>query len=154
MWYNFFMREYLTDAVVLGQENEGDLNVRLDFYTRDFGRLKAKARSLKKTTSKLAGHLEPLTLAKIRLVEKNGFLVTDALTINRFEKLRAEPRLFSEGLRLIDFFKAVVMDGEPDFSLWQWLKNSLATGNISYNALKEILGGEDLKDFQIVSQRV
>ncbi|MBI2591817.1 MAG: recombination protein O N-terminal domain-containing protein [Candidatus Brennerbacteria bacterium] len=139
------MREYLTDAIVLGHERSGDFDVRLDFYTRDFGRLKAKAKSLKKTTSKLAGHLEPLTLAKIRLIEKNGFLVADALTINRFEQLRAAPRLFAEGLRLVDFFKAVVLEGEPDFNLWRWLKNSLITGKISYDGLKKILGGEDFQ---------
>lgn len=151
------MREYLTDAIVLGQEQAllasrlaGDFDVRLDFYTRDFGRLKAKAKSLKKTTSKLAGHLEPLTLSKIRLIEKNGFLVADALTINRFEQLRSSSRSFAEGLRLIDFFKAVVLDGEPDFNLWRWLKNSLITGNISYSALREIMGG----DFQIERQEV
>ena len=125
------MREYLTDAIVLGQEQAlstgrqaGDFDVRLDFYTKDFGRLKAKAKSLRKPTSKLAGHLEPMTLSKIRLIEKNGFLVADALTINRFDLLRSSSRSFEEGLRLLDFFKAVVLDGEPDFNLWQWLKNS------------------------------
>ncbi|MEK7147172.1 MAG: recombination protein O N-terminal domain-containing protein [Patescibacteria group bacterium] len=135
------MQEYLTDAIVLGQEQVGDLDVLLDFYTENFGRLKAKAISLKKPTSKLAGHLEPLTLSKIRLIEKNSFLVADALTISRFEQLRSSSRSFEEGLRLIDLFRKFVFEGERDLELWRWLKNSLATGNISYKSFQEVTGG-------------
>ena len=127
------MREYLTEAVVLNQDYLNDLDVRVDLYTRDFGRLKAKARSLKKTTSKLAGHLEPLTLSRVRLVEKNGLSVTDALTITRFDKSQ-------ESLRLLGFFRENVLEGEPDLALWQWLKDSLLSGEISYDSLNKQLG--------------
>lgn len=127
------VREYLTEAVVLNQDYLNDLDVRVDLYTKDFGRLKAKARSLKKTTSKLAGHLEPLTLSRVRLVEKNGLSVTDALTITRFDKSQ-------ESLQLLGFFRENVLEGEPDLALWQWLKDALSTGMISYDSLSQRLG--------------
>lgn len=136
------MREYLTEAIVLGHEDSNEFDCRIDLYTKESGRLRAKAVSAKKTGSKLIGHLQPLTLSRIRLVEKNGFLVADALIVDRFESIRQSPESFGAGLKLLDFLKAHVFEGEPDPGLWQWLKTALSTGIISYDWLIGRLGAE------------
>lgn len=144
------MKEYATEAIIIGKEPLNELDSRIDFYTRHFGRLRAKAKSARKPTSKLAAHLEPLTLSRIRLVEKNGIgglsagglLVADALTIDRFEKVRFSAETHGRALELLDFFRVNVFENEADFGLWQWLRTALATGEINYDSLSEKLGGE------------
>ena len=62
------MQEYVTDALVLKKEPLRDFDARYYFFTKKFGKLKGKATSARKIVSKLAGHLEPGTLAKVRFV--------------------------------------------------------------------------------------
>lgn len=134
------MNEYSTLAIVLGQENLNDADSLIDFYTKDFGRLKVRAISLKKITSKLAAHLEPLTFSNIRLIEKKNLIVVDALTIDRFDALRRSSESFCRALELLAFFKENIFEGEPDLGLWHWLKDSLFQNSISYELLIKRLG--------------
>jgi recombinational DNA repair protein (RecF pathway) len=78
------MQEYFTEAVVLNCEPSGDLDSRASLFTKRFGKLTAKAKSARKITSKLAGHLQPGNLVSARLVEKNGLHIADALKISKF----------------------------------------------------------------------
>lgn len=55
-------------AVVIGREEWGEYDCLLTFYTRERGKIEAVARGLRKSTSKLAAHLEPLTVAEVFLV--------------------------------------------------------------------------------------
>lgn len=134
------MNEYLTDAIVLGREDLNEFDSRVDLYTKNYGRLRAKAKSIRKSTSKLAGHLEPLMLSRVRLVDKNDILVVDSLTIDRFEFLRSSPKSFQSGLQLLGFFRQNILEGEQDPALWNWLKSVLISGKISYADLSKRLG--------------
>jgi len=134
------MNEYLTDAIVLGRDDLNEFDSRVDLYTERYGRLRAKAKSIRKSTSKLAGHLEPLMLSRVRLVDKNDIIVVDSLSMDRFEFLRSSSQAFQAGLRLLDFFRQNILEGEQDLVLWHWLKNSLTTGEISYADLNKRLG--------------
>ena len=66
------MQEYVTDALVLKKEPLRDFDARYFFFTKKFGKMKGRATSARKITSKLAGHLEPGTLVTARFVERNG----------------------------------------------------------------------------------
>ena len=66
------MQEYVTEAVVLDAVPSAELDVRVSLFTKKFGKLVARAKSVKKITSKLAGHLEPGNVVKIRLFGEKG----------------------------------------------------------------------------------
>lgn len=134
------MNEYLTDAIILGREDLNEFDSRVDLYTKNHGRLKAKAKSIRKSTSKLAGHLEPLMLSRVRLVDKNDILVVDSLAMDRFDFLRSSPKSFQSGLQLLGFFRQNILEGEQDLALWSWLKSALTSANISYTDLNKRLG--------------
>ena len=103
------MQEYFSDAIVLDRLANGDLDSRVVFFTKEFGKLVAKAKSARKITSKLSSHLEPGTLIQVRLVEKNGLQVADALKTSR---LSIPPR---------DLFVAgeLLAEAEPEPGLWE-----------------------------------
>lgn len=108
------MTECYTEALVLDKESSGEQDARVFLFTRDLGLIFAKITSARKATSKLNGHLEPLDLAQVRLIEKNQPQVADALKIGQLSKN------FLGTLRLI---KELNVAGQPDLSLWDAIKN-------------------------------
>lgn len=115
------MREYTTDAWVLRKQEQGEYDARLVLFTRELGRVMAKATSVRKITSKLAAHLEPFLRTRVRLVEGKGngngtrFQVTDAFREAGAERLdpRAAELLFS-----------LTTEGEVDLALWHAVHDS------------------------------
>lgn len=130
------MNEYVTDAIILDIEDSGDLDRLIYMYTSDLGKVKARAKSIRKITSKLAGHLEPLSLTKVRLVEKNGFQVVDAILIR---KLPAS----TKAIELLTFIKEMTFGSQPDKKLWLAVKKAfenIKTGKFSFKPLLQIVG--------------
>ncbi len=105
----YLMYEYSSEAVVLDRLPNGDLDERVVFLTKRFGKIVAKAKSVKKMTSKLSGHLQPGNLVQIRLVEKNDLQVVDAL---KKSKSGFSPRELA-------FLGELLAELEPDVHIWE-----------------------------------
>jgi len=128
------MQEYVTDAIVLEKEPLRDFDARYFFFTKRFGKMAGKATSARKITSKLAGHLEPGSMAKVRFVHRSGGngngngapQIADAL---KYGKLAAS----SANLH---FLNALLPGGETDAALW----NELTGKEFSWMRILRILG--------------
>ena len=103
------MREYVTEAIVLEREPHGEFDARVTFWSRDFGRMRGRATSLRKITSKLSAHLEPGLVSQVRLVENKNLQIVDALKVRR---LAVPPPDLARLARLL-------ADGEPDEAVWE-----------------------------------
>lgn len=150
------MTEYFTEAIVLDKKESGEADSLLVLYTQDLGKITAKAKSLRKITSKLNGHLQPLNFAKIRLVEKNGFQIIDALSINSCELFtrsesafggKKEAENFAKFMRILNFIKEMTFELHPDYRLWAAMKKLFSRDGgqdieekIIYRGLLKILG--------------
>jgi DNA repair protein RecO len=110
------MAEYFTEAIVLDRENLGELDSRIFLYTKEIGKVIARATSSRKITSKLSPYLEPLNLIKMRLVEKKnaGFQVADALRIGKFKNF--------EMLKILNLIKELAAENQPEPRLWTLMK--------------------------------
>ena len=133
------MLEYKTEAVVLDKEEMGEYDSRVFFYTKELGKVSAKATSARKITSKLSAHLEPLNLIKLRLVHKNNFMITDALVIDNFTNWRQSANL-GQVLEMLNFVKEMTFEGQDDYQLWTTLKSVLYSSTISYISLLKVFG--------------
>lgn len=112
------MLEQVTDAIVLDKEFTYDEHVRVHLFTKECGRITAKATSARKITSKLGPHLEPLCVSTIQFVQKNYLpQLTDAY---RKEKL---PFACLPALRMV---RALAPEFEPDLDLWALLSSGSA----------------------------
>ena len=120
------MQEYVTDAIVLDATPSAELDTRVSVFTKKFGKLVARVKSVKKITSKLAGHLEPGNAVKIRLVEKKGLQLVDAL---KEKDVQIDPPT----LYLLD---QVLYEAEPDHELWELLTH----GAFRWHEALRILG--------------
>lgn len=134
------MREYLTEALVLDKTASNETDFTVDLYTKELGRVKAKITSGQKITSKLSPHLEPLTFSLVRLTEKKGFVVADALTKDNLSHFRKYPTSFAKALKLISAIRELIYSEEIDPKLWFWLKKSLPKREVSCNQFLKILG--------------
>ena len=115
------MQEYTLTAVVLEKAPLKEQDVVCVLYTKEFGRIRATAHGGRRITSKLAAHLEPLTVSHVRLVggavADNGglrFSIADALTIRKLDAV------FFPILRLV---AQMTPWQEVDLDLWQELMN-------------------------------
>src|SRR3989344_5696162 len=75
--------EFVTDAIVLDILPVQEADARVVLYTKDFGKITAKTTSIRKITSKSAGHLQPGSLAIVRIFDKNGPQLIDAISKKR-----------------------------------------------------------------------
>ncbi len=129
------MLEHYTTAIVLATEPRGEIDAAVTLYTKDFGKLTAKAKSIRKITSKLAGHLVPGNVVRVRLIEHgdgNGFQVLDALS----EKPKAN---LGDLLRFLNFLNKVTPAALPDLSLWYEADHVLREGDFGVESYRRML---------------
>ena len=124
------MQEYFSDAIVLDRLANGDLDSRVIFFTKKFGKLVAKAKSARKITSKLSAHLEPGNLIQLRLIEKNGLQIVDALKMSRLTMSPQELYLVSE----------LLAEAEPESGIWELC----AREKFSWQEALKILGWDPM----------
>jgi recombinational DNA repair protein (RecF pathway) len=120
------MREYVSEAVVLAKMPSNHNDARYSIFTKRFGKMVAKGVSARKITSKLAGHLEPGTLARVRLIERGGLTVVDAL----------KERRIGISLSDLNFLSRLLAENEPEPFVWDLLEQD----RFSWDATLQALG--------------
>jgi DNA repair protein RecO (recombination protein O) len=116
-------RVYKTQAIVLRQRKLGEADKIVTFYSSHGGRFDAVAKGVRRTKSRLAGHLEPLTLGSYLLAEGRDLdIVTQAETLDPHAGLRGDLERLSRGLycaELVDRLTPERSEGNPVFRLLQ-----------------------------------
>lgn len=102
------MEEYVTDAIVLTKDSAGESDGRYRLFTERFGKISAKAKSSRLIKSKLAGHLEQGTVAKVRFIDKGSAQVVDALKSSHIDASPKDLSLFCD----------LLPDMQADAELW------------------------------------
>ena len=84
-------RTYIAEAIVLRRSDFLEADRRLTLFTPDRGRLNVVAKGVRRPASRMAGHLELFTLAKVFVVRRRSLdLVVQAETVQTFPELRSE----------------------------------------------------------------
>ena len=128
-------RTYQTEAIVIKKTKLGEADTILTLYTPNLGKIQGFAKSLRKTKSKMAGHLELLTHSQISLARgRNIDTVTGAQTINSFLPLKSDLELSSCALyatELVNQFAADDVEDQPVFQLLLATLQRLSQGDNS-----------------------
>lgn len=104
------------EAIILSKAPADNADMYYTILTPDLGKIRARATSVRKLTSKLAGHLEPGTLSEVRLVQRvpgGPRRLVEALMVRRaFGKRAVEIVSLSDAISPLeapdtDFFEAV-----------------------------------------------
>jgi len=114
-------RNYQTEAIVIKKTKLGEADSIITFYTPHLGKTQGFAKSVRKSKSRLAGHLELLTYSQVSLARgKNLDTITGSQTINTFLSLKSDLWLTSCALyatELINQFTADHVENYPLFRL-------------------------------------
>jgi len=114
------MQEYVTQAFVLDSEPAGEADLRVHLFTKELGRVVAFARAARKANSRLAAHVQPLSLVTVRLVERRGFQIVDALIEERFAS--ADLKSTQATVEVAELLKSMTDVYHPDAAIWSLLE--------------------------------
>jgi DNA repair protein RecO (recombination protein O) len=113
-------REYKTEAIVIKKTKLGEADSILTFFTPGLGEIQGFARSLRKTKSKMAGHLELLTHSTVSFSRgRNIDTITGAQTINTFLPLKSDLWLTSCGLYVAELVNQFAAEHQENYPLFQ-----------------------------------
>ncbi len=114
-------RSYDTEAIIIKKTKLGEADRILTLYTPQLGKIQGFAKGVRRTKSKLSGHLELLTHSQVSLARgRNIDTITGSQTISSFFKLKSNLGLTSCALyatEIINQFTADHIENSPLFEL-------------------------------------
>lgn len=118
---------YNLTAIILSRWAFSEDDGRAAVYSRERGKLELVARGLKKIKSKLAGHLEPITLANIMAVRGRRYdYVGAAVSDNCYFNIKNDLDKLSAAGEAVRIFNKIIKTGEADAEIFELLKNFFA----------------------------
>jgi DNA repair protein RecO (recombination protein O) len=119
-------RNYQTEAIVIKKTRLGEADTILTFFTPHLGKIQGFAKSLRKTKSKMAGHLELLTHSQVSFARgRNLDTITGSQTINSFMPLKNDLWLTSCGLYVVELVNQFTADHQENYELFQLTLDTL-----------------------------
>ena len=129
-------RNYQTEAIVIKKTKLGEADTILTFFTPHLGKIQGFAKSLRKPSSKMAGHLELLTHSQVSFTRgRNLDTITGSQTINAFLPVKNDLILTSCGLYITELIHQFTAEHQENLSLFNLILETL-----------QRLGSENNKD--------
>lgn len=119
-------RLYKTEAIILRQRRLGEADRILTLYTSAFGKMDAKARGVRKTTSRMSGHLQPLTRCMLQMAQGHvNDVIAGCETLESFQPLREDLDRLSRALYAAELVDRMTVDRSAGFPLYRLLVDTL-----------------------------
>jgi DNA repair protein RecO (recombination protein O) len=119
-------RVYKTPAIVLRQRRLGETDKIITLYSAEHGKLEAVAKGVRRTTSRLAGHVEPLSHGHFMLAHgRNLDIITQVQTIETFQPLRDDLARLSRAFYAGELVDRATEEHQENFPLYRLLLDTL-----------------------------
>lgn len=119
-------RLYKTEAIVLRGRRLGEADRILTLYTPAFGKIDAKAKGVRKTTSRMSGHLQPFTRCMLALAQGHvSDVVTGCETLESFQPLREDLDRLSRAVYACELIDRMVPEHVPGYPTYRLLLDTL-----------------------------
>jgi DNA repair protein RecO (recombination protein O) len=126
-------RVYRTEAVILRRSDFAEAD-RLLVLATPAGKRRVVAKGVRKTTSRIAGHIELFTHTTLLLaVGRNLDIITQSQVIDSFSHLRADITRLSCAYYVADLYDRFTEDGDESRPLFQLLADAFAAIDRSAN---------------------
>ncbi|MBI5465520.1 DNA repair protein RecO [Candidatus Gottesmanbacteria bacterium] len=120
------VRTYKTEGIILKRNNFGEADRILTIFTRRFGKIRARAPGIRRTTSRKAPHLELFNLATLFLAQgKNIDIVTEAQTIDNFSGVRHDLKKVSLAYYLCELVDSLCPERQENKEVFNLLTKTL-----------------------------
>ncbi len=119
-------RVYKTPAIVLRQRKLGDADKIVTLYSANYGKVDVVAKGVRRVTSRLAGHVEPLNHGSFLIAQgRNLDIVTQVQTIETFQPLRDDLPRLSHALYAAELVDRFTEERSENFALYRLLLDTL-----------------------------
>src|SRR5215831_1935277 len=136
-------RVYATEAVILRRIDFGEADRILTLFTPTYGKVRAVAKGVRRTTSRLAGHLEPFTRTQLLLATGRDLdIVTQAEARERLDALRDDVWHATGAWYVAELVDRFLEDADPHPRLYRLFVHTLELINTQAGAQADIQGGE------------
>lgn len=119
-------RVYSTEAIVLRRTNFGEADRILTLFTPSYGKVRAIAKGVRRTTSRLAGHLEPFARTQLLLATGRDLdIVTQAEARERLDALRDDLWHATGAWYIAELVDRFLEDADPHSRLYRLFAGTL-----------------------------
>jgi DNA repair protein RecO (recombination protein O) len=119
-------RTYRCEAIILSYTPLGEADLLVSMYTRQQGKIRAVAKGARRSTSKLVGHLEPLTAVKMSMAHgRNMDVISQAEVAESFAELKEDLTAITKGLYLAELVDGFGAEDSANPELFQLMIDTL-----------------------------
>jgi len=119
-------RLYRVRGIVLRRMDLGEADRIVTIFTAERGKLRVVAKGVRRTSSKLAGHLEPFCATRLLIARTRGLdIVSQAETIEHFSHLRQRETSIATAGYLAELLDALLADDEQQEAVYELAYASL-----------------------------
>lgn len=119
-----------TQGIIVKKQDRGESDAVLTVFTKEFGKLKIWAASLRKITSKLRSGLEVPYLSDLAFIQgRSKKTVVDALPVQTYQGVRQDLSKLKVALRMLQTLDFFVRGEIRDEKAWALLKECLGVLN-------------------------
>lgn len=117
---------YCTKAIILTRQSFREQDSKSVVYSLDKGKLELVARGTKKISSKLAGHLEPISLSNLMIVNGRQFdYIGSAVSENCFSVIKNDLDKLQLAGQAINIFNQLIKAEQRDENVFKLLQSFL-----------------------------
>ena len=117
---------YKVRGIIIKKTNLGDTDRLITVYSKDFGKILVKAKSIRKNQAKLKGHLELFLYSHLMIAPGKGFdIITGAETIEPFSRLHNRLPSLVAGYYLAELGDKLIVGPEKDENIWALFLSTL-----------------------------
>jgi DNA repair protein RecO (recombination protein O) len=119
-------RVYRTEAIVLRRHDLGEADRILTLYTRDYGKVRAIAKGVRKLTSRKAGHVELFMRVDVLIAQGRDLdIVTQAQMVEAYPSLRDDLLHVSHALHFVELLDSFTEERDANRSLYTLVADGL-----------------------------
>lgn len=137
---------YKTQGIIIKRANLGEVDRLLTVYTKDLGKILVRAKAVRKSQSKLKGHLELFLQSHFLIAPgKNLDIITGAETIERFSELHQRLPCLAAAYYLSEVIDKTMAGPEKDNQIWQLILSGFEKLNQKEPDIKAIVNDFEKK---------
>jgi len=126
------MRTFTIQGIILKRINIGEADRILTVFTKEFGKLKIKAKGVRKITSKRSSHIEPLNVVTLTIYKNLGMpILTEANSIEQFENIKSDLKKVGLAYHICELIDNLCPENQESETIFSLLGNML--GDLSLN---------------------
>ena len=129
-----------TQAIVLNRQPFRERDSKVLVYSVDQGKLELVARGTRKISSKLAGHLEPITLSSLMIVKGRQFdYIGSAVSENCYPAIKSDLAKLQTAGQAVRVFNQLIKSSQEDKNLFNLLQEFLDIINAKQKLILDLI---------------